>query len=259
MRKNLLYDEDEFLDYDYEFEDPDPLKGFLDNGTVVEVLGELKSGKEGTVYSCRPHPKFGIPLGAAKVFRSREHTSFRNQAVYRQGAVILNKRNARALKKKTAWGRQVAAGTWIHHEWEMLKLMSSAGAAVPKPLALGDSVLLMELIGDEQMPAPKLQEVRLKADEVDRLYTCLLETIEVFLRNDWIHGDLSPYNVLYWQGKLTVIDFPQAVDARTNSSALDLLVRDLENICGYWRRYGIEADGERLARRMWARYRTARL
>lgn len=257
MRKSLMYDEDD--DLDYEIEEPDPLQSFLDDGTIIEVLGELKSGKEGTVFCCRPNKKFGVPLAAAKVFRSREHRTFRNQAVYRQGMVILNKRNARAVKKKTAWGRQVESETWTYHEWEMLKTMSSGGASVPKPLALSDGVLLMEYVGDEETAAPKLQEVRLEPSQVRPLFDDLVKTIELFLRLNWIHGDLSPYNVLYWRGRLTVIDFPQAVDARTNPSALDLLIRDLQNICAYWRRYGLEADGERLARRMWGQYRAAYL
>jgi RIO kinase 1 len=252
-----MYEEEE--DLDYEVDEPHPLKSFLNDGTIIEVLGELKSGKEGTVYCCRPNQKFGVGLAAAKVFRSREHRTFRNQAIYRHGMVILNKRNARAVKKKTAWGRQVESGTWTHHEWEILQVMSSGGAPVPKPLALCDGVLLMEYIGDEVTAAPKLQEVGLEPGAARPLFDDLVKTIELFLRLNWIHGDLSPYNVLYWRDRLTVIDFPQAVDARTNPSALDLLVRDLHNICGYWRRYGVEADGERLARRMWAQYRTARL
>lgn len=253
---DLLYEED-LLD---ELEEPArALLPFFADGTITEVLGQLKSGKEGTVYCCRANPSTGVDLVAAKVYRSQEHRTFKNDAVYRQGVPILNKRDARAFKKKTGWGRQVKSGTWMYHEWEMLRTLSDAGADVPRPISLADSVILMEYIGDEESAAPKLQEVSLSPEETRPLFERTLGNIELFLRLNWIHGDLSPYNILYWQGNVTVIDFPQAVDARTNPSALDLLLRDVANVCRYFGRYGIRSDPERIARHLWGRFLRAEL
>ena len=87
------------------------------------------------------------------------------------------------------------------------------------------------------------------------MFENLMREIELWLTCDIVHADLSAYNVVYWQGRPMVIDFPQAVDPRFNSHALDLLVRDITNICTYFKRYGIEADGTQIAFDLWERYK----
>jgi len=79
------------------------------------------------------------------------------------------------------------------------------------------------------------------------------------LAHNYIHADLSAYNVLYWQGQISIIDFPQAVDPRFNSNAFALLARDIENICHYVARYGLERDGQLIARRLWRKFKDAEL
>lgn len=265
MPRNLAYHED-LLDeeiYDRRFrdepEETDPLEPLLDDGTITEVIGEIKSGKEGTVFCCAANPDLGYDLVAAKVFRSREQRTFRNQSTYREGVVILNKHDARAVAKKTAWGRVFEDGSWKYHEYEVLKILAAAGADVPRPLKLSESVLVMEYVGDRESSAPKLQESRLRPDEVRPLFDRLMRNIELFLRAELIHGDLSPYNVLYWRGAVTIIDFPQAVDPRTNRNALTLLGRDIGNICKYFQRYGLRCDPDLITRNLWRRYQRAEL
>ena len=68
------------------------LRTFLDEGLITDVLGMVKSGKEGTVYCCRSHPRIGGGLVAAKVYRPRRHRSFRQDAAYQHGRVILDAR-----------------------------------------------------------------------------------------------------------------------------------------------------------------------
>jgi RIO kinase 1 len=265
LPKSLAYEED-LLDeevyesyYHDEVEEPDPLELFLDDGTITEVLGEVKSGKEGTVFCCRAHPSLGVDLVAAKVFRSRDQRTFRNHSVYREGVVILNGHDRRAVAKKTAWGRTFEEGSWKYHEYEVLKVLSQAGADVPKPLKLSERVLLMEYIGDEEEAAPKLQETRLASEQALPVFERVMRNVELFLSQELIHGDLSPYNVLYWRGGLTVIDFPQAVDPRSNRNAFTLLQRDVRNICQYFQRYSIRRDAEAITRSLWRRYQRAEL
>ncbi len=74
-----------------------------------------------------------------------------------------------------------------------------------------------------------------------------------------VHGDLSPYNVLYWQGRPVIIDFPQAVDARENPNAQMLLARDVANVCRYFARQGVDCDPVAIADELWGRYMRARL
>jgi RIO kinase 1 len=99
-----------------------------------------------------------------------------------------------------------------------------------------------------------MQRVRLDTDEAPRICSVLLDAIERSLAHDRIHGDLSPFNVLYHEGEARLIDYPQAVDPRFNSNALSLLERDIANIGGYFRCYGIEIDAFRVSRDLWARF-----
>lgn len=58
------------------------------------------------------------------------------------------------------------------------------------------------------------------------------------------HADLSAFNLLWWQGRLLFIDFPQAVDIAENPSGLDFLHRDVVNVCTWFGRRGVEHDPE---------------
>jgi RIO kinase 1 len=246
-------------DFDHSTWEEDPLDPFLGSGHISEVLHAVKSGKEGTVYCCRAHPSTGLELIAAKVYRSREHRSFKNDSTYRQGRVILNGHDARAVKKKTEFGRQASFGMWVNHEYETLRALHEVGASVPRPITRSSNVILMEFLGDAEQVAPHLQTVRLEPEEVRPLYNLVIRHVELFLAHNLIHADLSPYNILYWKGALTIIDVPQAVDPRFNPDAYALLQRDLENVCTYFARYGVRSDSERMTRYLWSRFMRSEL
>jgi RIO kinase 1 len=246
---------DELNNSDIEDEDNgSPLAPFFAEGLITGVIRTEKSGKEGTVYCCSADPTTGYELLAAKVYRPRTHRAFKNDAVYQEGRVILNKRDARAVARKSDWGRQTKFGSWIGHEFETLSQLHVLGSDVPRPLRMAGSAILMEYVGDEEAAAPKLKEVRLEQHEIRPLFSRMMQNIELWLANDLIHGDLSAYNVLYWDGAITVIDFPQAVDPRANPNSLDLLQRDIDHICHYWSEYGVRTDPYRMAQHLWHRF-----
>jgi len=87
----------------------------------------------------------------------------------------------------------------------------------------------------------------------------LVGDIEALLRVHLVHADLSPYNVLVWEDEVRIIDLPQAVDARTNRNAPDLLARDVRTVFRHFARAGTGRDPERLATDLWRRYRFAAL
>ena len=221
-------------------------------GLIDEVLGVVKSGKEATVYLCAASAG---GLLAAKVYRSRQVRQFANAGAYGEGRMRgVARRDALAMTKKSRVGQEMAFGMWVSAEYATLTTLHAAGVAVPKPIAMSDSVIVMEYIGDEDEPASPLAAARLDRVEARRVFDVLMRNVEMMLACDRVHGDLSAYNVLYRDGELTIIDFPQAVDARFNSNALSLLERDIENLCGHFARLGVEADGYRIARGLWARF-----
>jgi RIO kinase 1 len=81
------------------------------------------------------------------------------------------------------------------------------------------------------------------------------------MRENVVHADLSAFNILYVEEKLTIIDFPQAVDPRTNPSAPKLLERDLRNVLSYFARHnvGLDEDPATMARKLWGLWKYGEL
>lgn len=75
-------------------------------------------------------------------------------------------------------------------------------------------------------------DVRLPGDEAELVLETILRNVEL-LEKGIVHGDLSAYNVLWWEHKPFIIDFPQAVDVRSKPHWRDLLKRDLNNLIAY--------------------------
>ena len=226
---------------------------------VRDVLGVAGDGKEATAYCCAAAEQTGAPLALAKVYRAQQFRHFANDAVYRAGMEVRDRRAARAMAKKSKVGRLMLHRSWIAREWDALCRIHDLGADVPTPYARTADAILMEYYGDEHAPAPLLVHTRLAPRDAQRALLRLLDNVEAFLQCDRVHGDLSAYNVLWWQGRLTVIDFPQAVDAKTNPNARSLLERDIGNVCRYFQRYGLAHDAVGHARSLWSRYRRVEL
>jgi RIO kinase 1 len=237
------------------------LTHFYEQDLITDVLHAAKSGKEASVYCCAADPATGLSLLAAKVYRPRMFRSLSNDAVYREsrqqhderGRVVRDGRRQRDGKHSQR-GRAQRISSWIEYEFQTQRLMHQAGCDVPQVLAQVGNAVLMEFIGDADTPAPRLHEVALRREEAYPLWERLLRNVELSLSCHRIHGDLSAYNILYWQGKLWIIDFAQAVDPRHNHDVVALLERDIDRIYRYFARYGVRADPAALAAEMWARY-----
>lgn len=238
---------------------------FYDNHQITDVLKQVKGGKEATVYCCAAHPATGRRLLAAKVYRPRMFRQLRNDALYRQGRKLYDGdgkemrewRDFHAVDRKTAFGMELRQTSWITHEYHALEMLSKAGVLVPTPVAFGNNTILMDYMGDAHIPAPALTAVRLGKAEARLLFELLLDNIEKMLSLNVVHGDLSAFNVLYWEGEVRLIDFPQAIDPRLNREASAIFRRDVERICQHFARYGLGADARALADNLWRKYQPA--
>jgi RIO kinase 1 len=229
---------------------------FIDEGWISEVLYEVKSGKEATVLCCRGGARSPVPLIAAKVYRPIESRRFKNDAMYVDGRmhVARNGRAKRAVEAKSTFGRRVQYGTWLAQEWEVMNVLHEAGAAVPRPLAIGERALLMPFLGDESGAAPMLHETRLDRTTAARVVDRVLWNIELMLDHDCVHGDLSPYNIMLHDEQPVIIDFPQAVDPRLNHNGQTLLARDVENVCRWAQKYGVRRPAHKITSRLWTQF-----
>jgi RIO kinase 1 len=241
---------------------PDPaIQHYFDEGLIDQVLMPLKHGKEASVHLCRANPRTtGEELAALKVYHPLTKRDFRDESIYRDGEFIKEHRVRVALEKKTRFGREVQGGIWVNREWESLRWLSERGAPVPRPIASSDDSILMTYIGDRAGPAPRLHEYPI-ADvaEAESLFDQLLRAVERMLFHDVIHGDLSAYNVLVWQGEITVIDLPQAVDPKKNRHARSLLERDLRRLGEHFERLGLRRPWTRIAADLWTGWEFADL
>lgn len=78
--------------------------------------------------------------------------------------------------------------------------------------------------------------------------------IELMLDHDCVHGDLSPHNVMVHEDRAVIIDFPQAVDPRLNHHGAALLARDIDNVCRWAGRHGVDRPAGRITSRLWGRF-----
>jgi RIO kinase 1 len=208
-------------------------------------LGVLKTGKEADVFLLEravPGDAAQSALMAAKRYRSEEHRSFHRSSAYTEGRRTRSSRDARAMAKRTAHGRAVAAGQWAWAEWEALKRFWSAGVPVPYPVQVDGTEILMELIHVDGDAAPRLAQTRPSGERLASYFEQLRGAMAVLAQHGVAHGDLSPYNVLAAEDRLVLIDLPQAVDIVANPQGMDFLMRDCRNVCAWFRSRGLDVD-----------------
>ena len=237
----------------------DALREFHEQKWFDDILTMVKGGKEASVYLCKAAPELPQELLAAKVYRPRRFRNLKKDHLYREGRtqvdadgkVILDDRSHHAMQKKTTYGLELLHSSWLGHEFTTMKLLFEAGVDVPKPFASGDNAILMEYVGDVNTAAPTLNTVSLGASEARSLFQRTIHNIELMLRCNRIHADLSAYNILYWDGDIRIIDFPQAIDPDVNHNAYRIFQRDVMRVCEYFAKQGVRSDHDGLAQKLW--------
>ncbi len=230
---------------------PQPVPDWVvrDPRAIDDDLGVLKTGKEAEVSLLRRSVDDRSSLMAVKRYRSAEHRLFHRDAGYLEGRRVRRSRENRAMATRTTYGKELIAGQWAAAEFAVLARLWMAGAAVPYPVQLLGTELMMEFIGsDDGVAAPRLAQVSATPAEARDLYGQLVHTLRLMAEVGYAHGDLSAYNVLVDDGRLVVIDLPQAVDVVGNPQGFTYLRRDCENICTWFAAHGVpEADASSLA------------
>lgn len=214
-------------------------------GAVDADLGVLKSGKEADVHIVRrwvPDQPGQDVLMAAKRFRGAEHRMFHRDTGYLEGRRVRRSREMRAMGRRTEFGKALITGQWAMAEFDALGKLWDMGLPVPYPVQLGDTEMLMELIGQDGEAAPRLAQARPPADLLPELFEQLRSTMTTLALRGWAHGDLSPYNVLLDGERLVVIDWPQIVDIIGNPHGPEFLERDARNMADWFTRRGYPVD-----------------
>ncbi|KAF0164276.1 MAG: hypothetical protein FD157_2230 [Rhodocyclaceae bacterium] len=235
---------------------PKRLQALVTEGLVDEVIRQLMSGKEATVYIVR----CGEEIRCAKVYKDQKQRSFRNNTSYQEGRKTKNSRQARAMEKGSRYGRQMQEEAWQSAEVDALYRLAAAGVRVPQPHICYEGVLLMDLVTDaDGHPAPRLNDIELSTEQALEFHAGLLQQVVRMLCAGIIHGDLSEYNILVGSDGPVIIDLPQAVDAAGNSNAGPMLERDVANLASYFGRFAPELDGTEYGKEIWRLYQAGSL
>ena len=235
---------------------PKRLQPLVTEGLVDEVLRQLMSGKEATVYIVR----CGEEIRCAKVYKDAKQRSFRKSTSYQEGRKTKNSRQARAMEKGSRYGRQMQEEAWQSAEVDALYRLAAAGVRVPQPYICHEGVLLMDLVTDaDGHPAPRLNDIELSPEQALEFHAGLLTQVVRMLCAGIIHGDLSEYNILVGADGPVIIDLPQAVDAAGNSSAGVMLERDVANLASYFGRFAPELVDSEYDKEIWRLYEAGNL
>lgn len=230
---------------------PKRLQALQEEGLIDEVMRQLMSGKEATVYVVR----CGDQIRCAKVYKEASQRSFKNAASYQEGRKVKNSRQARAMEKGTRYGRKMQEEVWQNAEVDALYKLAAAGVRVPRPYICHEGVLLMELVTDAAgNAAPRLNDVELSAELAVQYHDQLLHQVVLMLCAGVIHGDLSEFNILLDDQGPVIIDLPQAIDAASNTEAQTLLERDVNNLATYFSQFAPQLAVTRYGKEIWKLY-----
>jgi RIO kinase 1 len=202
----------------------------LGSQIATDVTGIISAGKEATVFFAFWRD---FPL-ALKVYRLH-HTP-----------------HAKGGKRKGHQGfSKDIMSYWASREFWILDRAFRAGVNVPTPARQIDNMFTARFIGEEGQAAPLLKDASIEYP--NRLFDMIIDQIFTLYRAFIIHGDLSGYNILYYDEKSWIIDFPQAIDFasrpgrhRVLREGRPILLRDITNIVRFFKRFGIKADPESL-------------
>ncbi|WP_265942403.1 PA4780 family RIO1-like protein kinase [Dechloromonas sp. A34] len=235
---------------------PKRLTTLVEEGLVDEVLGQLMSGKEATVYIVR----CGEHIRCAKVYKEANQRSFRKAASYQEGRKVKNSRQARAMEKGSRYGRQMQEEVWQNAEVDALYRLAAAGVRVPQPHICFEGVLLMDLVTDaDGNVAPRLNDVALSEEVALEYHALLVNQVVRMLCAGIIHGDLSEYNILVAADGPVIIDLPQAIDAAANSMSAEMLERDVINLRSYFSAFAPALKDSQYGKEIWGLYESGTL
>ena len=222
---------------------PHPSWLVTDLAATDTELGVVKTGKEADVFLLRR----AVPqtdsfcLLAAKRYRAAEHRLFHRDSQYLEGRRVRESRVTRAMANRTAAGLEMIASQWTNAEFSALCQFYLAGLAVPYPVQVLGTELLLEFIGEpDGTAAPRLAETSLRGAELTDVWDQLVRLLTGMAQLGLAHGDLSAYNLLLHRGRLIMIDTPQVVDVIANPRGADFLDRDAANVTKWFVGRGLD-------------------
>ncbi|XP_050298831.1 serine/threonine-protein kinase RIO1 [Anthonomus grandis grandis] len=197
----------------------------LNRNIISEVNGCISTGKEANVYhaSTKTGRDYAIKIYKTSILVFKDRDKYvTGEFRFRHG---YSKHNPRKMVR-----------TWAEKEMRNLHRMYSNGLNVPEPIILRSHVLVMEFIGKNGWPAPKLKDVELNQSKAREIYRDIVIIIwKMYNKCKLVHADLSEFNMLYHNGEIYIIDVSQSVE-HDHPHALEFLRKDCTNITDYFKK-----------------------
>jgi len=233
--RNRIKDDNQAKTYDEVFDQRTLMVIYklINEGAISTVDYPVSTGKEGNVFHATAK---GAPV-ALKIYRV-SNAAFRALSDY-----IIGDPRFKGLKGSK---RKIICA-WATKEFKNLERMHLSGTRVPRPIAVEENILVMGYIGDETTPAPMIKSVKL--EDPNPIMDDVIDNMRCIQESGLVHGDLSEYNILIWDGKTYIIDVGQAVTL-DHVNANDWFKRDAENIARYFRRLGCDITPELIRERV---------
>jgi len=205
----------------------------INKGALTTVDYPVSTGKEGNVFHATAD---GAPV-ALKIYRVGNST-FRSLSDY-----ILGDPRFKGL---TGNHRKIICA-WASKEYKNLERMHASGTRVPRPIAVEENILVMGYLGDETMPAPMIKGI--KFEDPEPVLDDVIDNMKCIQKAELVHGDLSEYNILFWDGSTYVIDVGQAVTT-DHRNADEWFERDTVNMARFFKHLGCKITAKEIAERV---------
>jgi RIO kinase 1 len=136
---------------------------------------------------------------------------------------------------------------WVQREYRNLMNAREAQVSVPIPVTFSNNVLVLEFVGKNGIIAPMLKDSIPKNKK--KFLDKVVDNIKKLYQAGIVHADLSAFNILNFNEIPVFIDMSQATLIR-HPRAEEFLVRDIKNICAFFKKIGLKVDEERILKKI---------
>ncbi|CAI8613110.1 unnamed protein product [Vicia faba] len=200
----------------------------MNRGVFQDMNGCISTGKEANVYHATKSN--GDEL-AIKIYKT-SILAFKDRDRYVKGDRRFIKGYCRSNPRKMVQ-------TWAEKEMRNLFRLKAEGIRCPTPHILRLHILIMEFIGKDGWAAPRLKDADLSLDKLREGYVEIIVAMRtLYQKCKLVHGDLSEYNILYYEGHLYIIDVSQSVDL-DHPLANDFLREDCTHVSDFFKKHGV--------------------
>lgn len=210
---------------------------FINNMIIDNIDGIVSKGKEAVVLHGEGnthHEEMKIPKEVAIKIFSTTLNEFKQRDRYIKDDFRFKGKGQ--LKQNNKY----IIHMWCEKEFYNLNRLKKAQIPCPIAITFKKHILIMSYIGNgHENPAPKLKDVKLSVADMICAYEEVVDIMKRMYQDaKLIHADFSEYNILYYEGKLYVIDLAQAVEPY-HPSAFEFLMRDCYNITSFFEKHQV--------------------